>query len=163
LRLTPVLLVVRYIDMRNPLEYLGLVDRWRRGVLVGMLVSVMNFIGSWARFGPPDPAMSSVTWNSILSTSCAIGFVEEVPFRGFVLQKLEELAPPVLANAISSLLFTAIHLPGWLLLGTFRIEDALTIFAIGVALGAVFKFSGSLWSAVIAHSSNNLFLAIFFT
>ena len=57
----------------------------------------------------------------------------------------------------------AIHLPGWLLLGTFRIEDALAIFAIGVALGAVFKFNGSLWSAVIAHSSNNLFLAIFFT
>ena len=29
-----------------------------------------------------------MTWNSVLDTSLGIGFFEEIPFRGFILQKL---------------------------------------------------------------------------
>ena len=29
-----------------------------------------------------------MTWNSVLGTSLGIGFFEEIPFRGFILQKL---------------------------------------------------------------------------
>lgn len=160
--IAPILVLVRYHDGRNPWEYLGFVNHRQRGLLIGLLVSVLNFIGSWARFGTPDPALSAIGWNTILGTSFAVGFIEEVPFRGFLQQKLEELVSPLVANLLASLLFLAIHMPGWLLLGTFRLQNAVTVFVIGVVLGAVFKWSGSLWSPIVAHSSNDFFSVVLF-
>jgi membrane protease YdiL (CAAX protease family) len=158
----PVFLYIRYIDKRSPVTYLKLKQNWRRGVLIGLLVSAVNLIGSMIRFGLPHPSISSVTWNTILSTSFAIGFIEEVPFRGFLLQKFEEQVGYAFANLLSSALFLAIHLPGWLSLRTFRLVDAGIVFVIGVVLAIVFKCSGSLWSSAIAHSSNDLYAAVLF-
>ena len=98
----------------------------------------------------------------MLSTTWLIGFIEEVPFRGFILQKLEERVGHALAVMTSSLLFLAIHLPGWISLNTLRPEKGVTIFIVGVVLAVIFKYSGSLWSAIIAHTSNNFIAGVLF-
>lgn len=94
----PVFLYLRYIDHTNPVAYLKLNQYWKRGILIGLALSLLNFLGMLLRFGPPHPSMQYVTWNSVLSTSILIGFFEEIPFRGFILQKLQEKFPFWLSN-----------------------------------------------------------------
>ena len=67
-----------------------------------------------------------------------------------------------LAKALgaSALLFAAIHVPYWYLSGDktgWALLYALVpIFVLGVVFAAVFKFSGSLWSAILVHIANNV-------
>jgi len=79
----PVFLYLIYVDGLNPIEYLRLRKNWQRGLIIGIVLSVINFLGSMARFGIPHLSAASFTWNSIISTSFLIGFVEEIPYRGF--------------------------------------------------------------------------------
>lgn len=51
----PVFLYLRYIDHINPLTYLKLTTYWRRGILIGLALSLLNFLGMQLRFGPPIP------------------------------------------------------------------------------------------------------------
>jgi len=158
----PVFLYIRHVDGRDPVAYLKLRDRWQRGIGIGLLVGILNLVGTIARFGLPHPTLQSLSWNSVIGTSLLVGFIEEVPFRGLIFQKLGEQMKPAAANALSSLLFVAIHLPGWISLGTLRAANVVTIFVIGVVLAAIFRWSGSLWSAIVAHSSNDFVSFVLF-
>src|SRR5262245_5689803 len=86
----PVLGYLRHIDGVDPLDFLKLTHRIRRGLLVAIVLTALNVLGSVARFGLPHPGMDRVTWNSLLGTSFLIGFIEEIPYRGFMLQKFTE-------------------------------------------------------------------------
>jgi uncharacterized protein len=167
LRLTlwvlPVWWYLRRVDRVDPLEFLQLKRNWKRGVLVGLALGLLIFLGTWLRHGPPRPDRQSVTWNSLLCTSVLIGFIEEIPFRGFILQKLTGWVGFWAANLLSSLLFLAIHLPGWLALGGFRVETALTIFIFGALMALVLRYSRSLWGCILAHSLNDCISAVLFS
>src|SRR5512144_2517233 len=65
----PVILYLRFIDHVDPFQYLKLKQNWRRGLVIGIVLSVINFMGSMARFGFPHPSRHSFTWNSIIGTS----------------------------------------------------------------------------------------------
>jgi membrane protease YdiL (CAAX protease family) len=99
--------------------------------------------------------MERVTWNSVLGTSFLVGFIEEIPYRGFMLQKFGERMDFWLANLITSLLFVAIHLPGWIALHTFNPGAAVSVFILGAVLAMAVKYSDSLWAAIITHSAND--------
>ena len=59
----PVFLYLRYIDHVNVWEYLQLKQYWRRGVIVGLTISVINFLGMMVRIGQPAWGSAHVTWN----------------------------------------------------------------------------------------------------
>jgi len=65
-----------------------------------------------------------------------IGIIEEIPYRGFMLQKLAERLGFWRANLITSLLFLAIHLPGWIAL--------------------------QLWAPILTHSANDFLSFVVF-
>jgi hypothetical protein len=65
----PVLLFLRWIDGVEPLEYLKLRPNIVRGVVIGLVLTALNLLGTCARFGLPHPSLERVTWNSILGTS----------------------------------------------------------------------------------------------
>ena len=158
----PVLLYLRFVDRVEPLGYLKLKRRVQRGVVVALVLTVLNFLGSIARFGPPHPDMRSVTWNSMLGTSFLVGFIEEIPYRGFMLQKFAERVDFWLANLITSLLFVAVHVPGWISLHMLTADRAASIFVFSVVMAAVFKYSDSLWAPVVAHSGNDFLSFVLF-
>jgi membrane protease YdiL (CAAX protease family) len=76
-------------------------------VAIGLALGVLLFAGSLLRFGRPHVDPSTITWNSVLSTSISIGFFEEIPFRGLILQKLATRKNFWTANAVTALLFAA--------------------------------------------------------
>jgi CAAX protease family protein len=158
----PVFLYIRYIDGMDPVKYLKLKQHWKRGVIVGLLLTGLNFLGSLVRLGMPHPSLNSMTWNSIFSTSILIGFFEEVPYRGFILQKCQERVNFWVANLISSLLFLGIHLPGWISLHMLRVGNVVVVFTLGFIMAIVFRYTKSLWSAIITHSLNDFLSAVVF-
>jgi hypothetical protein len=158
----PVLIYLRLVDRVDPFDYLKLKRRWQRGIIIALLLSAVNFALSCAMYGIPTLNPARITWNNILSGSFAVGFIEEILFRGFIQQKLELFTSFPAANLLTSLIFLAVHLIGWALLGTLAAVPSLTFVALlatSLILGAALKYSGSLWSSIITHSIND-FLAI---
>ncbi|HZM96562.1 MAG TPA: CPBP family intramembrane glutamic endopeptidase [Vicinamibacterales bacterium] len=151
----PVVLYLRQVDGIEPLEYLKLRHHVGRGIAVALVVTALNLAGSVARFGPPHPWTQALTWNSVLGTSFFVGFIEEIPYRGFMLQKFAERVGFWMATVLTSLLFVAIHVPGWIALHMLTIDRAASIFIFAVVMAIVFRYSRSLWAPIIAHSAND--------
>lgn len=160
--IAPVILYLRYVDGVDPLAYLKLTQNVRRGVVVAIVLTAVNVIGTFARFGPPHLSMQRVTWNSVLGTSFFIGLIEEIPYRGFMLQKFGERMNFWLATLITSLLFVAIHLPGWIALHTLSAGAVVSIFVFGVVMAIALKYSRSLWAPILAHSANDCLSFVIF-
>jgi len=158
----PVLLYLRYLDRVDPIEYLKLRKNWRRGIFVGLVLSILNLLGSALRFGMPHPSLQSVTWNSIIGTSILIGFVEEIPYRGFMLQKFEERFGYWIANLLTSILFLAIHIPGWISLHMLHTENVISVFIFGAVMGLILKYGRSLWGPIVTHSLNDCIAFVIF-
>jgi membrane protease YdiL (CAAX protease family) len=158
----PVLLMVRIDDAAEPLRTLGLFENASRGLLIGLGLAAIMLAIALLRFGWPRDIGTHVTWNGILSTSLGIGFFEEIPFRGYVLQKLWTRMNFWLANILTSLIFVSVHLPGWFSLQRFMPSLALNVFLIGFFLGVLFRYSRSLWSCIIVHDVHNFISAVLF-
>ena len=151
----PVVLSLRQVDRIEPLGYLKLRRHAGRGMVVALAVTALNLAGSVARFGPPHLSMQALTWNSVLGTSFLVGFIEEIPYRGFMLQKFTERLGFWMATVLTSALFVAIHVPGWVALHMLTIDRAASIFIFAVVMAIVFRYSRSLWAPIIAHSAND--------
>lgn len=158
----PVLLFLHYVDRVNPLVYLKLTKRVGRGLAVAAGLTAVNLLGSIARFGVPHLTLERVTWNSVLGTSLLIGFIEEIPYRGFMLQKFAERLPFWQATLVTSLLFVAIHVPGWLALRMINVELPITIFIFAVVMAIALKFARSLWAPILTHSANDFLSFVVF-
>jgi membrane protease YdiL (CAAX protease family) len=78
------------------------------------------------------------------------GFCEEVLFRGFVMWYVALWSGPVLAVAISSILFGLQHS----YLGR---QHVLTTSVTGAVLAFIVVASGSLWPAILIHAAMDLF------
>jgi membrane protease YdiL (CAAX protease family) len=160
--IAPVLLYLRYVDGVDPFEYLRMTPPVRRGLMLALVLTAINVIGTFARFGMPHLSLQRVTWNSVLGTSFLIGLFEEIPYRGFMLRKFSERMNVWLANLVTSLLFLSIHLPGWIALHIFNPGAAVSVFLLGVVFAWAVSYSGSLWSAIITHSANDCLTFVIF-
>ena len=158
----PVFLYLKYIDRVDPIDYLKLRENWQRGIVVGVSFTIVNFVLSGIAYGIPEFNSKVVTWNSVIGTSILIGFVEEIPFRGFILQKLQERISFWPAAIVSSLIFLLIHFPGWIVLHLFNIGTAVAVFVIGFLMAILFRYTRSLWSPIIAHSGNDFISFVIF-
>lgn len=84
--------------------------------------------------------------------------VEEVVFRGIVLQRAGEYVGFWKANALSAGLFAAIHVPGWTFSDvalTSMVSSAAFVFLLALVLGYLLKRTGSLWACVVTHAMSN--------
>ena len=158
----PVVVYLCQVDHVDPVEYLRMSTNRRLGIKVALCATALNVAGSIVRFGVPHPTLESVTWNSVLGTSFLIGFIEEIPYRGFMLRKFTERLGSWPANLLTSLLFVCIHIPGWVALHVLTVERVVTIFVFAVTMSAFVWYSESLWASIVAHSANDCLSVIFF-
>jgi membrane protease YdiL (CAAX protease family) len=83
---------------------------------------------------------------------------EEILFRGFVLNRLNESLSFRKSNLIASFLFMLTHWPYWVSKFGFSgqvIRDSVNIFLLGCLFGWLMKKTNSLWPAIGAHIANN--------
>lgn len=80
--------------------------------------------------------------------------LEEVLFRGYILDNLLESTHPIVAVLISSVLFTLVHTQVFV---QESILPALNIFLAGILLSIPFIFTKNLWFPLALHFTWNLF------
>ncbi|MEP6848673.1 MAG: type II CAAX endopeptidase family protein [Acidobacteriota bacterium] len=158
----PVFLYLRFVDHVDAFDYLKLRQYWTAGMVVGLVFFALNFALSLIAYGVPTIKPEAFTWNSVLGTSILVGFIEEIPFRGFVLQKLQERMNFWLANLISSALFLLVHFPGWISLNLMTGRGVISVFAFGFVMAMLLRYTKSLWSSIAAHSSNDFLAFVIF-
>jgi membrane protease YdiL (CAAX protease family) len=122
----------------------------------GLLAALSNVVT-----GKP---LFSLYWNVSVLTAVIIGpIVEEIAFRGVVLDALQSRMKFWLANFITGILFMLVHFPGWYVHGTLTAHistltgGALTICVLGWILGFIAKKSRSVSGSILAHMLNNFF------
>lgn len=160
--IVPTFLYIKYVFNANPLTYLKLTVNVRKGISWGGVVGVLLFLFlvlpiTLLHRELPHFALSFDDW---LNKFLFVGILEEIPFRGLVFQRLQSWLGFWQATLLSSLLFTAIHIPLWLSKGDVLIPNdvlpLLTIFLLAVGLCYLFKRTGSLWSCILVHSLYDL-------
>ncbi|BAT90151.1 uncharacterized protein LOC124843449 [Vigna umbellata] len=87
----------------------------------------------------------------VLAYCIVIPLLEEVVYRGFLLTSLSSTMEWPQAVAISSVIFSAIHLSG---------ENFLQLFIIGCLLGCSYSWTGNLYSSIVIHSLYNAFTLV---
>ncbi len=158
----PVLVYLRYVERASILAFLK-INKPRENTSWVLLVAGALFVGWYL-------LLDSVIWDGrvggtgfalvLFTVLSPATLVEEIYFRGFLLNKFWQVTGFWQANLASSSLFTLIHFPGWYALGNFSsplvIADALGILVFGTVFGWAMKWTGSLWPAYALHALNNL-------
>lgn len=165
----PVFILLRYVYNSDPVSYLKLDNNLAKGVIwgiaIGFLIVLYHVIRNYIMGdGSFNFNIDMYTW---IHRIILIGITEEIVFRGFILQKLQEKLEFMYANIISSVLFLLIHFPGWYIRGilsyekmTYFLAYAAFVLGFGLLQGYVLKRTKSLWACMIIHTLNNLITTI---
>jgi len=152
----PVFLYIKFKEKIDPLEALKLRNNPFKNILKGILISLIyisllvlkNMLTGWK----PINMNIGVMWVSV----ALVGIFEEIPFRGFLLQKLWQKLNFVQANIATTLLFVVIHMPQWIFTGADIIKASFTVSIVSLVLGYLFKENDSIWVPIVCHSLFNL-------
>lgn len=151
--------VAEFLELRNPSNGL----RWGFGV--GAVLVVVTFLGRMLPSGTTlhTPQLDLVFVNAVLVAP----LVEEITLRAFLLKRLELNGHSFgIANALTTVVFVAMHLPGWYFQGRtttlvrFALR-ALPLAGLSLLFGWTKKRSGSLYAAIVLHAINNVYSALY--
>ena len=147
------------IGYRAPRSWLGSVAG---GIALGIVLKllmkavVMPLLGA----GPINPAYHYLAGNQALLPAAVwamlmAGFGEETVFRGFLFERFGKLfgsdrRARIVIVLVTSLLFALAHFRDQGLAG---VEQAIVT---GLAFGAMFALTGSLWMSICAHAAFDL-------
>jgi uncharacterized protein len=140
----------------RPLSYLKLWHNAPKGLTVGSLIGLAFVAKDLVRatlLGGLAPDFAGLRPLTFLSA-----FVEEVVFRGLVLQRAGEYMGFWKANALSAGLFVGVHVRGWIFSGVPLpgiVSSAAFVLVLALVLGYLLKRTGSLWACVVCHAMSN--------
>jgi uncharacterized protein len=134
---------------------------WRRtvGLIALLLVAFIVMSAIWAAVFKPEEEellkqLGANETTSLLLLSAALTCVvapicEEILFRGYVFTALRSWRGTWPAAVITGLLFGAVHA------GSAPAIDLVPLAGLGFGLCLLYRFSGSLYPCIVAHSLNN--------
>lgn len=119
-------------------------------------VYLMFFSGKYISSGMNNNQIFSTLSTGIVFTGIAAGFVEEMVFRGVILNLLKERWNMKVAVFVPSVLFGLLHIIGM----DFSIISCLLVLIAGTMVGIMFSMiameSGSVWNSGIVHALWNI-------
>ncbi len=158
----PAWVYVRWIRQTPVLRYLGIsvVPARREWGIAGLvtLLYLGTVVGLEVKFGGKS-IHPSVPAAFALAFLAASALIEEIFFRGLVLQELSRHIRGVPANIITSLLFVAVHWPHWLWsrgLNASVLADSVGVILASLLFGWLYLRTRSVWPCFTAHVANNV-------
>ena len=146
---------VRAVDTRRSL----LLERAPSAAWVGLSAAVLVLYALFVDRG--QAGLHSLSVFFVVSGVVVSPLLEEVVFRGVVLQGLTRQLPFAFGNLITSLLFLLYHIPAWMARGqSISLLGCLWIVVVSIWLGYSLRRSRSLWTCIIIHAVHNLALAV---
>ena len=161
----PAVVFAKWVRRKDPIDYLGLsalpdFKTWARGILaIGLfcaLVLAFEMLVAKKIISWKNPLTAG--WTVMIAFHAISPWVEEVFFRGLVLNELSAFMRPVLSNLVASFLFVGIHLPYWIWSGTRPgdiARDSIGILLFSLFAGWLYLRSKSVWPPTAAHIANN--------
>ncbi len=117
---------------------------------------LLLFRGTFVRADMRGGEMFSTLSAGIAFTGIAAGFVEEMVFRGVILNLFAQRWNKVVAVIVPSLLFGIVHILG----ADFTFGSCLLVILTGTMVGVMFSLialqSGSIWNSGIVHAVWNI-------
>jgi membrane protease YdiL (CAAX protease family) len=147
-----------FLELRNP----------GRGLLWGLGLGAVLVAATWlGQTLPSGTALRRPQLNAAFVNAVIVApLVEEITLRGFLLKALELDGRGFWrANALTTVVFVAMHLPGWYFQGHLATFAALPqrmvpLAGLSLLFGWTRKRSGSLYAAIVLHAINNLYSAL---
>lgn len=152
----PVFIYLIKVEKINPLKYLKLTENPLRGILVGIIVSSLLILLLLTKNIVKGTLNVNFNIGILWVTGIMVGFLEEIPIRGFLLQKLAYKMNFWLANILTSCVFVSLHIPTWLNSNANIIQSSITTAMVSLVFGYLFREYKSLWTTIICHSVFNL-------
>lgn len=119
-------------------------------------VYIIGFEGTFVSSNMTGNQIFDTLSAGIFFTGIAAGFVEEMVFRGVILNLIKERWNIVAAVLVLSIAFGCLHVLGM----DFTIESSLLVIAAGSLVGIMFSLialrSGSVWNSAIVHAIWNI-------
>lgn len=154
--LMPIFIYIRKKETKNVFEYLKLKDNWKKGMLAGGIISILYIAVLLIKVR----LSSNINLNLNLGVrwlyGLSVGLLEEIPIRGFLLNKFQNKFSFFYSNIFVTLIFIILHFPTWMISGTNIIESGIKIAFVSMAFGYLVKEYDSLWPSIICHSVFNL-------
>lgn len=155
--LLPIIIFIKKVEKRSVIEYLKLNRNIKKGICVGILVSSIFILFVYIK----NQIVSKEGFNTDIGLlwgyGILVGFIEEIPLRGFALEKLKKKMSFWNANIVVTIIFVLLHFPNWFINGTNIISSSITISTVSLCLGYLVNEYNSLWPAIICHSVFNIF------
>lgn len=161
----PVFILLAVLHLR-PLKYLKLITPIdKRGLAIVAIVAAVWFsltiLGESMMTHRSPRAMFNWKSISLLGTLFTIlsPIWEEILFRGFFLNRLNESLSFWRSNVLQAALFMLVHAPYWVSKNGMSgpvIKDLANVFLLGCLFGWAMKKTNSLWPAIGIHIANNL-------
>ncbi|HEY6037044.1 MAG TPA: CPBP family intramembrane glutamic endopeptidase [Kofleriaceae bacterium] len=143
-------LVMHYLARREMPELRGARETFA-GALLGFGFLVTSFLivyalGGFSIVRAPDDAVRTVVLAVVLNLGAAV--CEELAFRGMLLQGIAKLGGPIVAVAITALLFGGVHLAN---AGATLWSSLAIAVEAGVLMGCAFVWRRNLWFVIGLH------------
>jgi membrane protease YdiL (CAAX protease family) len=152
----PIFIYIYKVEKINPFEYLKLTKKPLKGIFVGATVSMMLVLLLVLKNIIIGSFHINLNIGILWLAGILVGFLEEIPIRGFLLQKLASKMNFWAANIISTFIFVSLHIPTWVNSNTNIIQASMTTAMVSLAFGYLLKEYKSLWTTIICHSVFNL-------
>ena len=152
----PIIFYIIKVEKKDVLEYLKLKGNIKNGIFIGIISSgiftLMVFIKNKILGINGFRTDIGMLW----ICGILVGAIEEIPFRGFLLEKFKERAGFWKSNCLVTIIFILVHFPNWIVNGTDILSSAITISLVSLCLGYLVNEYNSLWITIICHSVFNI-------
>jgi membrane protease YdiL (CAAX protease family) len=157
----PIYIIINYFQKKNFLEYVGLkkwgVNSIKLSVLASFLLGIFNFTAVIAN---QNFSLNNLNYllplSTLVGTVIAAPFIEEIFFRGFILNIASENWGFWKGNIITSVFFVIIHWPNWLFFNNFSWFSSIYLFIFSILCGLIVRHGkGTIWGAMLFHFINN--------
>ena len=152
----PIFIYLKLKNKVNPLVYLKIIGNSKQGIMIGIIVSSIFIILLITKKTITRSNSIHLDIGLLWVSGLLVGFFEEIPFRGFLLQKLSNYMKFWKANLLTTVIFVLYHIPTWINSNTNILSSAINISMVSLVLGYLFKEYKSLWIPIICHSVFNL-------
>ncbi len=154
----PAYLFPKLVDRVNPNDFLRL-NRAPQGKWIYLSAAFLVPYSFLINGGKIE--INSVSAFYILSAVVVSPVVEEIAFRGVVLQKLDQRTSFKFSNSLTTIAFVLYHLPLW----SARGQSASVMACVWVAffslwMGYFMRKSKSLWTCILVHAMQNLIFGL---
>lgn len=141
--------VILKLQKLNPISFLKLDSNITKGISFGMLLGIAFLIINIMKVRNIN---RHISYSDFINTFLAVGIIEEIAFRGYIMQKLKLYMSFIPSNIITSLMFMTIHIPIAILLHNVDIFYFIQVGILSFIFGYFFEETDSLLCPIIMHS-----------